>query len=709
MSHEMENPAGQGGVPDETASGAVSDVDGNGLRSGYATASDERVADMTDAEIPDWERRNAETRSAIAKGFSAEPDLDPAGRPYAAPIPDLAAEVTARFLAPDRIPELRRIAATDPKTVVRGLLGRINDRIAYQNARLKKNDSDPEKLTGTPSRPLTGLGLPELAALLLYLHDVAVLRDPRGTSASEVVAMYDPASGLYDMNEEHLRAVARRYRPGLLVRDFTEVLAILKDTAPRRDRAVDPDLIAVANGIFDYRTGELTPFSREHVFTSKTATPWNPDAENVVIHNDEDGTDWDVESWVRDFYSSIEPLTKEEVVNEEMSELLWEVIGAAVRPHVSWNKSAWLFSEVGNNGKGTLLSLIRNLLGPGNWISLSLATAGSRFGLSELLDANMPQAVLTDENAVGSFVDDAAGLKSMITGDAFGIERKGKGIVTTRWPGFMVQCLNGHPRVRDRSPSFLRRLCIIKFIKSFTGAERMYIKEDYLKRPEVLEYVLKRVLTMDYYELSEPEMVKAALAEFREDNDPVAEFWTEFAPQFAWDLVPQAFAYDLYKAWMARYNGLGKPVAYKVFVREVRALIAADPMSLWEDSGPTRPSSMMSAPEYLIAEYNLPEWGNPTVPTSDRSYRDRRSTIPGDTLKQVYRGFKRREISLPAVDLDRPAALGASDTDVAAPVAKPKPKRSARPPAPAVWPPAGADELLNSPYDLVGQGGGDAK
>ena len=38
--------------------------------------------------------------------------------------------------------------------------------------------------------------------------------------------------------------------------------------------------------------------------------------------------------------------------------------------------------------------------------------------------------------------------------------------------------------------------------------------DDYLTRPEVLEYVLKRVLTMDYDRLSEPAAVVAALNDF---------------------------------------------------------------------------------------------------------------------------------------------------------------------------------------------------
>lgn len=57
--------------------------------------------------------------------------------------------------------------------------------------------------------------------------------------------------------------------------------------------------------------------------------------------------------------------------------------------------------------------------------------------------------------------------------------------------------------------------------KCFTGAERKYIKDDYFERPEVLEYVLCRVLNMNYYEFSVPKACQLALQEYKDFNDPV--------------------------------------------------------------------------------------------------------------------------------------------------------------------------------------------
>lgn len=158
-------------------------------------------------------------------------------------------------------------------------------------------------------------------------------------------------------------------------------------------------------------------------------------------------------------------------------------------------------------------------------------------------------AVIVDENDVGTYIDKAANLKVIVTGDTITINRKFKDAIPYQFKGFMVQCLNEMPRVKDKSYSFVRRQLFIPFTKCFTDAERKYIKHDYLKRKEVLKYIMFRVLNMNYTVLSTPQACKDALAEYREFNDPIRQFMAEIMPQLQWDLVPFPFLYDLYKSW----------------------------------------------------------------------------------------------------------------------------------------------------------------
>ena len=257
---------------------------------------------------------------------------------------------------------------------------------------------------------------------------------------------------------------------------------IMREEAPRVKRCSERNLIAVNNGIFDFDTKTLMPFTPDKVFTSKSRVDYNPNAKNVVIHNDEDGTDWDVESWMNTLSDDKGVVT-----------IPWQILGAIIRPNVSWNKACFMYSESGNNGKGTLCALMRQLVGEGRYASIPLKDFGKDFMLEPLIRAT---SVIVDENDVGTYIDKAANLKAVITGDTIQVNRKFKQPISFKFKGFMVQCLNEMPRVKDKSDSFYRRQLFIPFTKCFTGAERKYIKDDYLKRKEVVEYVMYKVLNM---------------------------------------------------------------------------------------------------------------------------------------------------------------------------------------------------------------------
>lgn len=192
-----------------------------------------------------------------------------------------------------------------------------------------------------------------------------------------------------------------------------ETIAVLRAICEVKEPTADCDLVAVNNGVYDYRNKILLGFAPEFVFTSKVRVDFVDKAPNPVIHNDEDGTDWDVVSWMDELSD-----------DKGVVRLLWQILGAVIRPRVSWNKSAWFYSTSGNNGKGTLCSLMRNLLGRGSWESISLKDFSSQFMLEPLMRIS---AVITDENDTGTFVDDAAAIKSIITGGSVPAEPQVQG------------------------------------------------------------------------------------------------------------------------------------------------------------------------------------------------------------------------------------------------------------------------------------------
>ena len=481
--------------------------------------------------------------------------------------------------------------------------------------------------------------------ILLARRNIAAVSLSNGTGANDdmtVLAMYQDSGehrGLYLTGDSALIRLASEVRPSLTATAIESLLKRLKAHAPVLDRTIAAHLIPVNNGVFDHRTKTLLPFSPKWVFLAKSPVNYVAGAVSPKLTHPVDGTVWEVEEWM-------ETLSDDEGV----AELLWQVVSAAVRPGVRWNKAVFFHSSRGNNGKGTLCSLMRNLLGPQGCASIPIADFGKPFALSELAHA---RAIIVDENSVGAFSRDLGDFKAVVTGDAFTLDRKYRAPVSISFSGIVVQCVNDFPKSRDKSASYTRRQLFVPFKKWFGGGiERGYIKSDYLTRPEVLEYVLARVLEMDHEEFDNPDACQALLDQFQRENNPVRDFWMEMESEFTWDLLPTAFLYDLFISWFRKNHPSGIPVNRNEFATQLVEVLSGD--GRWNYRDPQkkhRPGSKMAVSEPLIAEYDLKDWRN-----SAYSGKDPQKVGLFDRLRSNYIGVARVPL-VPAV----PAAVSDDD------------------------------------------------
>lgn len=587
-----------------------------GGRRGRGRPSPAEIAAKDASELTDAELR------ALAEGGIPRSRLDPGNsksKPYAAPVDTIVDVVTERFLNPATADERDKIAEMAPQDLRDGLLGRINAAITAENCHITEGRTRHCDLHPRLRR----LGFAQIAKLIIAQHRVIkVVPLGAGTEDGPLLAVYDgdPDSrnyGTYRTSGNHLRTLARKYQVDISTKEFAEIVAVMTDLAPEVIHDPNRDLIAAKNCIVDYNGGHprRIEFGPEHIFLSKLGTRWNPDAESPVIpnpegciegHADPDNctpacTTWDVESWMRAFAPEDDP---------GFSEVLWQVIGAVVRPYVSWKKCALMVGNAGNNGKGTLLEGVRNLVGPSAVRSVSLGQMKTDAMVATLLGGS---ANLVDENDVDVKFTKLANFKASVTNDVITVNRKYLPAVSFKFWGFTVQCLNNEPDVADTSDSFYRRLLFLAFNKSFTGAERKYIKDDYLKRDDVLEYMLKRVLTAEltptYYDLEATEKMEQDLNVFKDDSDPVRVWWAEHADQFVWDAIPAGFVYAVFKAWWKSSGQVGDALSQQKFARALTPLAQAAGWVRGTKAEYVR--GELSTPEPLIERYQLAEWGEP--------------------------------------------------------------------------------------------------
>lgn len=508
----------------------------------------------------------------------------------------------------DYIGKLDPAALPSPAEMSSRLCDDVATVCSLTNATQPKDDKIKAPSTLTPW---------QIARLMLVRYRIVHISSGRGGNpALDPLAVYvedGTDEGLYVVSDTLLESLAYGFDATATGAKLRDVVAACSRLAPSVVRTTDRDLVPVANGIFNYTSKDLLPFSPDYVFLAKSPVRYVPNAPAPVIRN-ADGTEWDVDSWMRSL--SDDP---------DIVSLLWCIMGASVRSGVRWNKAAFLYSSSGENGKGTLCEMIRGLVGEEHCASVALSRFGDDFALEPLLRAS---AIVVDENAVGDFAKDAAGFKAVVTNDVILVNRKHASMINFRFQGFVVQCVNELPRVKDKSDSFYRRQLFVPFDHCFTGKANTAIKDDYIHRPEVLEYVLSRVLDGPcYYELPEPVACQQLLAEYKEYNDSIRQFLAEVLPEASWDFFPYPLLYDLYKAWFADANPRGTVEGRNTFIARVDALC---PLLGWRSvrtkrvtvkSDPNTLNSRMSGREMLLVKYpddpGVKKWWNRNYSGSD--------------------------------------------------------------------------------------------
>ena len=495
--------------------------------------------------------------------------------------------------------------------------------------------------------------IPDLAVAMLIAarEDVALIAPGDKSQTNREVNMTDEQrfqlpvgiyqysgnnEGVWEVSNDPLGAfgiLVEKYKPGATKKTKQEIFLLVKRRLRIVRKCVIPYYVAVNNGIWDMESKILFPFSEDLVFTSKIHTNLNLAAVNPVISTP-DG-DWDVDTFF------------DELGSPEFVKSILEVIQAACLPLAPRNKMVLFYNTAGNNGKGTICQMIRNLLGEEVVISIPIDEFSVKFALADLPHAI---AIITDENNTNSFSKGLGNLKAVITGDIVKVEQKYEKSYNFAYRGIVIQCLNDMINGNDKSGSFKRRLHIIPFENCFTGKEKRYIKERLIYRTDVLEYILKMVLVdMEYREeFTQTAATKAALELYTKTTNSVVSFLKEILPECKWDLLPATeFLYEAYKNWYREFVPSGKVIGRNDFIDSVREFVATDEVAKleweWTDSTRSKGYIHCDSPEPLLDRYDLTAFmdDRSCVGYGNRGYVNREFVFE-PRLKEKYSGLKRR-------------------------------------------------------------------
>ncbi len=264
------------------------------------------------------------------------------------------------------------------------------------------------------------------------------------------------------------------------------------------------------------------------------------------------------------------------------------------------------------SGKGTMMNVLKGMIGPENIGTPSLLSLDSRFALEPLYDKPLiivPEANEQDSRKVtGSMVDL---LKGISGGDTMDVERKGKPFLSNvQIPGrFVMQC-NRFPNFKDPSGALLRRLQVLVFKQSFAGKEDEKLTEKLLEElAGIFNWALEGLLMLQREDngFKNTNSMKAELTTIKEITQPVVTFLEESVEKDPDGFLPYAYLYEkAYKAWCEEVGSY--PTKRYNFVQEVVSLFDAHPERGYVDSERHRGLSGIK-----LTEEGLRLCGMPTV------------------------------------------------------------------------------------------------
>lgn len=450
------------------------------------------------------------------------------------------------------------------------------------------------------ARPKTDISNAELVYLMLMYIPIINIRVSDSSTELGVFQYFGDDRGRYLTGIDNIKRIIYRLSPIQTAASIKTVIELLIAHAPVKDTNKDKNLIIVGNGIYNKKQKTLMDFNPEVVSLSKIETKYNRMATLEVIHNDKDGTDWDVENWLKDLagqnHNDFDPDTYK---------LFWQIIAASIQPGVVNNKAIFFYSDKGNNGKGTYGQLLKNIVGRSNYSSLPINAFKHEYHKERLIGKSLN---IADENPVDQYVDDVMDFKASITGDDILINRKHEKPISMQIKQVNIQMLNGLPKTKDKSQSFYRRILLVPFVVSFTNnGERPYIKTDYINRDSVKEYVLKTALEMEpFTEYTVPARSTQAMNKYIEYNDSVVEFWNYAQSRFQWDLLPFKFLYETYIGWYTYVTSNAQHVNYSTFRQHLINLLENNENYVIREKGTAfNVGKLMDADEPLITKYNV--------------------------------------------------------------------------------------------------------
>lgn len=266
------------------------------------------------------------------------------------------------------------------------------------------------------------------------------------------------------------------------------------------------DLLNVANGVVDLRTGRLMDHDPKYYFTKVSPVEYIPDAQHP---------DWDQS------LKALEP---------EVVEWMRVRMGQAATGHPASDDVMPIGQGSGSNGKTTFISAIRTALGEfAVTVPDKLLRADPSSHPTELMTLLGARLALIDETPEAAQLD-VPRLKSMLGSEVMTARALYKDNVSWAPTHSLMVVTNYVPQIREVDHGTWRRLALVKFDKTFPRDDRFrarLVRGDAARSSAVLAWLVSGAVS--WYQSDKvmppfPEKVKRDTQEWRGEVDVLSDF-----------------------------------------------------------------------------------------------------------------------------------------------------------------------------------------
>lgn len=197
------------------------------------------------------------------------------------------------------------------------------------------------------------------------------------------------------------------------------------------------------NGVLDLETGQLFDHGPQYGFMGILPYSYDPDAKAPL------------------FLKFLDDVTEG---NKDLATLLLQFAGYAISGDRCWYHKALILIGSGRNGKSTFNDILKELVGPSNYSTLSL-TALNGDQKRAMLEGKLVN--FGDENNPKAMIDSEM-FKSLVAGEEYDIKEVYKRPYTVKNKTKMIFNCNNMPNTSDRTHGYFSRLLFAPFNARFT-------------------------------------------------------------------------------------------------------------------------------------------------------------------------------------------------------------------------------------------------